>query len=196
MCGLTGGATCSAIAAQRTVAWWTWAVAVQCQDYSDGFALWAILVARCWGGEPGHQWAWGQSISLRPISLALLSACYVAGLWDSASLPCTLFPVTRDVLDLSRAAESKASVSLLPLLGASLHLWTEHTCRRRQQGRDNEGNGGWWKLIEPEWRREGCIFISLPRTDPLTLVKSCDIAESQNSWCWKGPLKMVQIEVL
>lgn len=53
--------------------------------------------------------------------MALLSACYVAGLWDSASLPCNLFPVARDVLELSRVAVSKGSVSLLPLLRASLH---------------------------------------------------------------------------
>jgi len=53
--------------------------------------------------------------------MALLSDCSVAVLWHSACLPYNLFLMARDVLELTRVAESKGSLSLLPLLRASLH---------------------------------------------------------------------------
>lgn len=35
------------------------------------------------------------SVLLRPVAVALLCACYLAGLWDSASFPAIYFPWLR-----------------------------------------------------------------------------------------------------
>lgn len=170
-----------------------------------GLSFWATLVASCWVGESSHHCTSEQCILLRESTLALLRACCVAGWRDSASLPCNLFPLGMDVLELRRVAENKGSVSLLPLLRVSLHPWPEHPCRRMQQERKmKEKNHGdrlslSGKHCDVGNRRFSCSYLVFslgPITDPLTLVISCDIAESQNSSGWKGPLEMVQIEVL
>lgn len=107
-------ATCPEIAAQRKV--WKWAVAAQCQDYSDGLVLLGNSGGWLLSGESGHQWTCGQCILLRPLTMGPPNACYAAEL-----LFCNLFPLARDVLELSRVAESKGFVSLLIFLRVGLH---------------------------------------------------------------------------
>lgn len=118
--------------------------------------FWVTLVASCWGGEASHQWTCRQCILLRWTPTSLLNACCVAGLWDSASLPCNLFPVTTHVLELGR----EQRICLLPLLSSSLHPWPEHPCRRRQRGRDNKRKG-WWSVSGKERNAEEQLLLYL-----------------------------------
>ena len=138
-----------------------------------GLLFSATLVSSCWGGESGHQWTCEWCILLRPIAMALLSDCSVAVLWHSACLPYNLFLMARDVLELTRVAESKGSLSLLPLLRASLHPWPEHPHREdNREGKMKERDDEGWsspsgKEINVGNRRFSSICYSclaLPRT--------------------------------
>lgn len=136
----------------------------------------------------------GQCILLRTVAMALLSACCVAGLWDSGCLPCSLLPVARNVIELHRAMKSKRSV--LPLLRVCIPDHNTHVAEGRKGAME-----AYESLIQLEWQREICrkqelllhpifLFSSLPKTYHRSLDNSKNLQYCSHSgrdpWRWSG----------
>lgn len=184
VCNLPGRTTWPGISAQCEVPWRSWAVAAQHQGCHDGLrgGTWTPV-------DLGAVFCSGKTKD----AMALLSACYHAGLCDSASFPAIYFLW----IGMSCSWIEQLRAKDLSLLRASLDPWPEHSCWR-QQRRESE-RMRWWTLSQSSKEHDvgnkrfssmSCSYLSLSLgliTDPLTLEISCDNRESQNSWGWKGP---------